>query len=95
MKIEIAKPTINPFGGLNLVIDEIKKTGIQALIDKELGKRASQSKYKYSDVFIALWLIFFSGGDCAEDIEEHLSDCFQRLPGIEVPSADTILLMPE
>jgi len=91
MKIEIAKPTINPFGGLNFVIDEIKKTGIKALIDKELGLRSCHSMYEYSDVFIALWLIFFSGGDCAEDIEEHLEDCFMRLPGIEVPSADTIL----
>jgi hypothetical protein len=91
MKIEIAKPLINPFGGLNFVIDEIKKKGITKLIDNELGSRPNQSKFKYSDVFMALWLIFFSGGDCAEDIEEHLEDCFKRLPGIAVPSADTIL----
>ena len=80
MKIEIAKPTINPFGGLNFVIDEIKKNGINTLIDNELGSRPNQSKYQYSDVFMALWLIFFSGGDCAEDIEDHLEDCFKRLP---------------
>lgn len=91
MKIKIVKPTINPFGGLNFVIDEIKKKGINALIDNELGTRPTQSKYKYSDVFMALWLIFFSGGDRAEDIEDHLEDCFKRLPGIAVPSADTIL----
>jgi len=91
MKIEIAKPTINPFGGLNFVIDEIKKNGINTLIDNELGSRSSQSTYQYSDVFMALWLIFFSGGDCAEDIEDHLEDCFKRCPGIELPSADTIL----
>ena len=91
MKIEIVKPTINPFGGLNFVIDEIKKAGIKSLIDNELGRRPNQSKYQYSDILIALWLIFFSGGDCAEDIEEHLAGCFQRLPGIEIPSPDTIL----
>lgn len=91
MRIEIAKPTINPFGGLNFVVEEIKKTGINTLIDSELGFRPSQSKYHYSDVFMALWLIFFSGGDCAEDIEEHLQDCFIGLPGVKIPSADTIL----
>jgi hypothetical protein len=91
MKIEIAKPRINPFGGLNFVVKEIKKKGITQLIDSELGERQIQSKYQYSDIFMALWLIFFSGGDCAEDIEEHLEDCFLRLPGVKVPSADTIL----
>jgi len=91
MKIEIAKPTINPFGGLNFVVEEIRKSGIKELIDNELGERACQSKYNYSDIFLALWLIFFSGGDCAEDIEEHLEDCFLGLPGVKIPSADTIL----
>jgi hypothetical protein len=51
MKIEIAKPTINPFGGLNFVVEEIKRTGIKELIDRELGERPPQSVYNYSDVF--------------------------------------------
>ena len=90
MKIEIAKPTINPFGGLNFVVEEIKKSGIKDLIDNDLGERAVQSKYNYSDIFMALWLIFFSGGDCAEDIEEHLEDCLIGCLGVGVTSADTI-----
>lgn len=39
MNIVITKPLINPFGGLNFVIDEIKKKGVTTLMDNELSSR--------------------------------------------------------
>lgn len=90
-KIEKSKQKINPFGGINFVISEIKKSGILELVDNQLGKRASQAKYSYSDLMLNLWSIFFCGGDCAEDINEHLKEYLESVPGTKVANADTIL----
>ncbi len=35
-------------------------------------------------------MIFLSGGDCAEDIEEHLKSNLEQIPNLNVCSADTI-----
>jgi hypothetical protein len=35
--------------------------------------------------------LFFSGGDCAEDIQTHLRTDPEQIPGNRVPSADTLL----
>ncbi len=90
-KIEISNQKINPFGGINFVISEIKKTGILELIDNQLGKRSPQAKYSYSDLILNLWSIFFCGGDCAEDINEHLKEYLESVPDTKVANADTIL----
>jgi hypothetical protein len=37
-----------------------------------------------------LWLLFLSGGDCAEDIQEHLKSDFLQIPNLKVCSPDTI-----
>ena len=91
LRIEKAKKFISPFGGINIVIDSIKKKQIHKLIDRELGNRSSQSTYSYSDTFLALWSIFFCGGDACEDIQEHLHKCIAEVPGMKVASPDTIL----
>jgi hypothetical protein len=70
MKVEKSNEIINPFGGINFVIDEIRKSGILELIDKELGPRPAQAEYSYSELILNLWCIFLSGGDCVEDINE-------------------------
>ena len=72
MKITYSTEKINPFGEINFVNKIIENTGIFQLIDNALGKRPAQAEYSNSDVFKALWLINFTGGDCAEDITEHL-----------------------
>jgi len=36
-------------------------------------------------------IFFYSGGDCAEDIQTHLGKHLKSIPGNHVPSADTIL----
>ena len=72
VKVEKSNQKINPFGGINFAINAIKQIGIPELIDNQLGKRAPQAKYSYSDLILNLWGVFFCGGDCAEDINAHL-----------------------
>lgn len=91
MKIEKNNQIINPFGGINFVVDTIKKEGILELIDNQLGKRAKQAQYSYSNVVLNLWSVFFCGGDCAEDVNEHLKEYLQDIPNHKVADADTIL----
>ena len=91
MKVEKNNQIINPFGGINFVIDEIKRSGIMELIDNQLGKRAPQAEYSYSDVFLNLWSVFFCGGDCAEDLNEHLSEHLKTIPAMKVADVDTVL----
>lgn len=91
MKLEKSKQIINPFGGINFVFDEIKKAGILEFIDTQLGARPNQAQYSYSDLIFNLWSVFFCGGDCAEDINEHLKDYLKCIPEMKVADADTIL----
>lgn len=91
MKVRKNNQKINPFGGINFVVDAIKSEGILELIDNQLGKRAKQAQYSYSDLVLNLWSVFFCGGDCAEDINEHLKEYLQDIPNQKVADADTIL----
>jgi hypothetical protein len=91
MKILKDKQLINPFGGINFVINDIKNSGIMQLIDNKLGKRPAQAEYSYSDIALNLWSVYFCGGDCAEDINEHLKDYLKAVPGMKVADADTVL----
>ena len=63
VKIEKSIPIINPLGGINFVIDRINHSGINELVDKQLGERPAQAEYSYSDLFKSLWSVFFCGGD--------------------------------
>lgn len=90
-KVEKSKQIINPFGGINFVNKEIKDSKILELIDNQLGSRNSQAKYSYSDVMSNLWNVFFCGGDCAEDLNEHLHDYLQTIPGAKIANSDTVL----
>jgi len=40
MKVQKNNQIINPFGGINFVVNEIRKSGILKLIDNQLGCRA-------------------------------------------------------
>jgi hypothetical protein len=64
IKVQQKFQTITPFGGISFVNDEFIRSGLSALIDKELG-RCSISGYKYSDIFRTWFSIFFCGGDAA------------------------------
>lgn len=91
MKVQYSSEKINPFGGINFVNKTIENTGVFQIIDKTLGSRASQAEYSYSDIFRSYWLINFTGGDCAEDINEHLRPYLSDIKGIALPGADTLL----
>lgn len=91
MKIELTNEKINPFGGINFVIDEIRKTGLDRLIDRVLPERGKGAEYRYSEVFTGLWSVFFCGGDCAEDITLNIKENLENIPGLRLPGADTIL----
>ena len=91
MKIEKKSTTISPFAGISFVNDEFDKVGMSQLIDNELGARVKTFGYSYSDIIKNLCNVFFSGGNCAEDIQTNLGDHLKSIPNNHVPSADTIL----
>jgi hypothetical protein len=91
MKVTNSLEKINPFGGINFVIEEARKCGIPQLIDSLLGERGKGHTYKYSDIFTTMWSVFFCGGDCAEDINTHFGEHLRSIPGCSIPSADVIL----
>lgn len=91
MHITKSAEKITPFGGFNFCLDSFQQSGLVRLIDRHLGKRVNTVGFSYSDIMANLLAIFFNGGDCAEDINEHLGGHLDQMPGIAVCSADTIL----
>ena len=91
IKVEQKFQTITPFGGISFVNEEFTRSGLSALIDKELGIRGTCACYQHSELFRTWFSIFFSGGDVAEDIQTHLRSTLENIPSNRVPSADTLL----
>jgi len=90
IKVQKSNQEVNPFGGLNFISQGIKESDISDIIDNELGSRSSRATYSYSDIFTALFMVFYAGGDRMEDIDENLKDKFNDVDGLLVPSPDTI-----
>lgn len=91
MKITHSTGKITPFGGFNFCHNLICKTGIPNLIDSHLGKRVKYVGFDYSDILSNHMAIFLNGGDCTEDVNEHLRSHLKQIRGLSVCSADTIL----
>jgi len=91
MKIQKISSNVSPFAGISFVNYEFDKTGMSQLIDNELGARVKTVGFLYSDIIKNLCNVFFSGGDCAEDIQTHFGHHLKSIPNNHVPSADTIL----
>ena len=91
MKITQSDKNITPFGGFNFCYELFKKTGLPQLIDNHLGKRVSTFGFDYSDIFTNHMAIFLHGGDCTEDVNDHLRNVLKQVRGMSVCSADTIL----
>ena len=72
-------------------IDLLKKEGIPNLIDQHLGKRVVYVGFDYSQILINQMSVYLTGGDCAEDINEHLRGHLKKVESLSVCSADTIL----
>ncbi|GHU63122.1 hypothetical protein FACS1894123_05280 [Bacteroidia bacterium] len=90
-KVVKSSQTITPFAGISFINDEIFRCGFSSLIDSKLGYRQSTKGFTHSDIVRAWFNIFLCGGEVAEDIQEHLRQTLENIPGNKVPSADTLL----
>ena len=93
MKITYSSDTINSFGGINFADKIIRDASIYHTIDETLGRRGVKSRYSYSDLFRSYLLLVLCGGECAEDITEHLRSELVHVSGFSACSADTLLRM--
>lgn len=76
---------------MNFVADYLDKIGVGRLCDAKLPPLASQSNYSWRDVFYALCTVYLCGGDCPEDLNQHIKGHFKNNPKLNIPSADTLL----
>ena len=91
MKVTKSAEKITPFGGFNFVFRSFKESGLSDLIDKHLGMRVKTFGFSYSDIFTNHLAVYFNGGDCIEDVNDHLREHLQNVRDMQVCSADTIL----
>jgi len=91
MKVQKLSSNVSPFAGISFINNSFNEKGISQLIDNELGARVKTVGFSYSDIIRNQFNVFYSGGDCAEDIQTHLGKHLKSIPGNHVPSADTIL----
>lgn len=91
MKITTSAEKISPFGGFNFCYKLLNDTGIRGLIDQHFGLRVKYSGFNYSDIFMNHLAIYLNGGDCTEDVGEHLGSHLRQVRGLSVCSPDTIL----
>lgn len=93
MKITYSKENIKSFGGINFADHIIGNSSLYKTIDKELGSRGSKTTYSYSDLIRTYLLMTLCGGECAEDVTEHLRKELEQVKGFSACSADTLLRM--
>lgn len=89
-KLQIKSDNITPFGSIFYIFDQFDKY-LSSLIDKKLGIRSRSVGYQYSEIFRAIFGVFFCGGSCIEDLNSFLIEDFKQRPFTNVPSPDTVL----
>jgi hypothetical protein len=82
---------ISPFGGLNFVLNELDRAGVDKLLNEHLPSLPPQSKYSWKDIFYSFWSVLFCGGDCAEDLSVNFKSSLKSNPFIQIPSPDRLL----
>lgn len=85
---------VTPFGGIHLVHQALKSSGVFQLIEDELGSRSSRATYSYKDLLLSRCYTALCGGVCAEDVN-YMRDTLKHLKDLDVPSADRILAMEQ
>jgi len=93
MKCVYSQENIQSFGGINFADKILRNVGIYDQIGEILGNRGITATYGYSDLFPSYLSMVFCGGECAEDISEHLTSELSSLKCFRPPSADTLLRM--
>lgn len=91
MHITKSAEKITPFGGLNFCLSNFADSGLAELIDRHLGPRVRTVGFSYSDIIANQLSVFFAGGECAEDLSEHLRGPLSQMKGLQVCSPDTVL----
>src|SRR6266496_3077966 len=90
MKVQQSNQLINPFGGIQFVLKQIKEHSINKFIDDQLGSRGAQKEYNISDGLLGIHYSHLCGGSCIEDINT-LGEHTGFHPELKLPSADTAL----
>lgn len=92
LKMKIEKSFyINPFGGINYVLNYFNQIKFDRLLEDHLPELAAQSQYSWKDLIYSLFSIYYCGGDCIEDIGGNFKNSLLNNPLVKVPSPDTIL----
>ncbi len=91
MRVKVRKKdeSINVFGGLNFINNQVKKLKLAEHIDNFLGKRKANSKYTYSQVLLSWVNSTFCGNKKIFQIES-IRKYLNLLPNQVIPSHDTI-----
>jgi len=82
---------INPFGGLNFVLQELENRKTGRLLQENLPKLPPQCKYSWKDILYSFWSIYFCGGDCIEDLGGNFHHHLKDNRFLEIPSPDRVL----
>lgn len=92
MKTGNANILTTRYGGVVPIVNKLIDSGFPELIDgalDEMFPRAIQSKYKYSDMFLT-WIVAAMCGATRIDNVTGLRDELKDIPGLNVPSHDTM-----
>lgn len=90
MKVQQSAQLINPFGGIQFVLSQIKQAGIDNFINEQLGSRGKAKTYSIADGLLSIHYSHLCGGSCIEDINT-LNEHVGYHPGLSLTSADTAL----
>jgi hypothetical protein len=68
--VEVQQSTqfINPFGGIQFVLKQVKDAGIDNFINEQLGSRGQAKTYRIADGLLSIHYSHLCGGSCIEDI---------------------------
>ena len=83
MKITYSSENINSFGGINFADHIVRNASVYKTIDQTLGQRGIKAEYYYSDLIRSYLLMVLCGGECAEDITEHLRTELAHVKGLK------------
>ncbi|HXU28154.1 MAG TPA: transposase [Bacteroidia bacterium] len=89
MKAIRSNTNISPHGGAVPILKKLQEFGIPQVIRSILGVRKKQSKYEFSDIFIAWVLTSLCGGTRLEHITK-LKKKLSIIPELKLPSHDTL-----